>query len=59
MDESPLNQNMPKTVASEEAGGNLNLRTNINVQQSTRNKAMIYKRNKFINRTNVSLRLAT
>ena len=37
----------------------LNFRTNINALQSTRNKAMICKRNKFINRTNVSLRLAT
>ena len=34
-------------------------RTNINAQQSTRNKAMICKRNKFINRTNVSTRQAT
>ena len=46
-------------VPSEDPGGNLNFRTNINAQQSTRNKAMIYKRSKFINRTNVSLRLAT
>ena len=46
-------------VASKDPGKNLNLRTNINAQQSTHNKAMIYKRNKFINRTNVSLRLAT
>lgn len=30
-------------VANEDAGGNLNLRTNINAQQSARNKAMIYK----------------
>ena len=37
----------------------VHLRTNINAQQSTHNKAMIYKRNKFINRINVSFRLAT
>ena len=37
----------------------IDFNTNINAQQSTRNKAMIYKRNKFINRTNVSLGLAT
>ena len=46
-------------VVSEDPGGNLSLRTNINAQQNTCNKAMICKRNKFINRTNVSLRLAT
>ena len=36
------------TVASEEPDGNLNLRTKINAQQSTRNEVMIYKRNKFM-----------
>ena len=46
-------------VASEDPGRNLNFRTNINAQQSTCNKAMICKRNKFINRTNISLHLAT
>ena len=46
-------------VASEDPGGNLNFRTNINAKQSTRKKAIIFKRNKFINSTNVSLRLAT
>ena len=40
-------------VTSEEPGGNPNLRTNINAQQSTCIKAMVYKRNKFINRTNL------
>ena len=45
-------------VTSEDPGGNLNFRTNIKAQQSTRNNAMIYERNKFINRTNISLRLA-
>ena len=46
-------------VASEDPDGNLNFRTNINAQQSARNEAMICKRNKFIDWTNVSLRLAT
>ena len=52
-------QNVLCIVVSEDPGGNLNFTTNINPQQSTLNKAMICKRNKFINRTNVSLRLAT
>ena len=46
---------MTNIVASEDPGGNLNFRTNINAQQSTRKKAMICKRNKFINSTNETL----